>query len=1857
MVNIKRSRKRAFAWGTSKMTGGRRKLTASGLTLALAFTLAPATMSWADVLDDASVEAPAIEAPDAGQDAPEVDAPQIVAPLGVTPMGDGQIGVLADAEITLTLTQKTGTPDFDDDDAPGHDSSDTNNIVRTNDTVNYSLGVAIRGADQTTPTVSFELPRGQELVALPPFCIAGSSLTPESLGAPDANLTANSWESLPRQTVTCVLQDQTVGTALNYEFIAKVRSEVPHGTLMDQATFSVISDQVPTAETIEPERVTVSAAANYDLSKRVAFTSSTQGWLWQGNTTCPSPRTGEACRLITYPLTLTVPAGGKGSTPLTGDITFTENLEPASFYGAAIWAQMLAATGGDEAAAKAKYGAQLRSCSALGSGSGSRDSLPYTRAGQGNYATTANSVRNSGTATCASQPGEAATVTISNADTSAYTVPSTTGGGNAVPANLGFLVAFELSVAVPQAAILEFGDTGSNSAGETFTMQTHNEFTDFAATALDGTPVSESTENLANNVRDASMRIERGFGFNKGFTGVPGQAGNTPSGQFWAGNVSQMPGPPGSGLYKDGNTVVMPGQAVYSLLTTSVSAPAGTGVTDTLVSCDVWDDDRLALAAHPSWSGANSTNYPSNGEPVFPVFLRVDNQSKPTSYIGTEDAAIKGYKVEYSASKTAGAGTARSICGDGVWSDDPSEIATPVTDDQGRTVWEGINAVRVVWVADFPAGTTNGATNFYLAIGQVVKNAPNAEEPIGNWGASLKAAGEFDTVAEVLDASGLQGFSPTYDEETHAGTHGDRLWQGEGIARVHKYVENPQTGEFVNNAVPQYTAGDTVRYRLNPTLTGAVTVEGMKYPVTIEDCLPVGQVFVGSEQGGDALTPAEVRRGAPDGAGISCAADRQYLRWDLGDLAVGPVIDPIVVSVEILETAGNGTYTNDVAISSPADPSPLSVRSDSAQLQLVVPTGIKISKTVDPGVLEVNPAGVETPRTLTWTVQFANIDSPSDVSNVDIIDVLPANGLGGSSFAGSLRLDAVEVVAGTRITVFTTTADPTTLNVDPADTSNQPGGATVWTELTGSSSLDGVTGLRFVRDGEFVPGDDFQVDIDMTPVGNHSGDVYANVTAGQADGVSQGVGPARRTATVIASSIGDLVWNDYNRDGIQDDGEPGIEGVPVTLTGTDADGNPVSRSTETGEAGEYLFDELASGDYEVTFDISGLPGYAFTTQGAGTDHEVDSNADTSTGVASGIELGKNAQNITIDAGVIEPEGTLVIEKTLAGAGAAAYSDGDEFTFAVECTVRGETVFDDTVTLAADSDQPIESDELGPFPVGTVCVITETAAGNADAVPAPVTVTIPLNEQATAGGVATAEVTNRYSAGTISVTKTLAGDPTVVNSKANTDFEVAITCNVGDAEVFSGEVTVRGGQTVTVTDAAGDPVLLPVGATCFGEETVTGGAASVVVDHDSLQNGVTVVASDTDDAQVLEINVENTFELANGSLVINKALEGEGVEPFSGGDELTFNVVCTLYGETVFTQDVTLAVDGQTSLTSDELGPIPATAECAITETSHGSADEAAAPVTVTIPWNSTANTSDVATASLTNYYSAGTVQVTKQLAGDDLAVAAAADTVFEVLVTCQVEEPNGAGDPVRATVYSGVVKIKGGQTKQLVNDNDEPQALPLGATCFGEETFAGNATDSTVDHDTFENGTVVTAGTPTELQTLTITAVNTFTNAQLTVSKTVKGPGVAGAEYAFELVCTLPGLGEDGSITDTAYELGAADAKFTLKDGETRSITVPEGVTCQVTEVDVPRGATVAITDSDDTTEGGPSDGIVANLTGADNTVDVVNTFAPLPNTGEKSSLSLTGGQALGGLGLLAGGLLLLGGALVLWRKRRAETE
>ena len=128
---------------------------------------------------------------------------------------------------------------------------------------------------------------------------------------------------------------------------------------------------------------------------------------------------------------------------------------------------------------------------------------------------------------------------------------------------------------------------------------------------------------------------------------------------------------------------------------------------------------------------------------------------------------------------------------------------------------------------------------------------------------------------------------------------------------------------------------------------------------------------------------------------------------------------------------------------------------------------------------------------------------------------------------------------------------------------------------------------------------------------------------------------------VRPASLGDYVWNDANSNGVQDAGELGISGATVKLL--DSTGTTTLATATTDANGLYHFTGLTPGSYQVQFVTPS--GYAFSTQDAGSNDALDSDANVSTGKSQVVTLASGQVNNTVDAGLHHTTGDLSITKT------------------------------------------------------------------------------------------------------------------------------------------------------------------------------------------------------------------------------------------------------------------------------------------------------------------------------------------------------------------------------------------------------------------------------------------------------------------------------------------------------------------------------------------------------------------------------------------------------------------------------------
>ncbi len=127
---------------------------------------------------------------------------------------------------------------------------------------------------------------------------------------------------------------------------------------------------------------------------------------------------------------------------------------------------------------------------------------------------------------------------------------------------------------------------------------------------------------------------------------------------------------------------------------------------------------------------------------------------------------------------------------------------------------------------------------------------------------------------------------------------------------------------------------------------------------------------------------------------------------------------------------------------------------------------------------------------------------------------------------------------------------------------------------------------------------------------------------------------------VPPASLGNLVFNDLNGNGLQDAGEPGVSGVTVTLYDGAGVAIPGVPPQVTDASGNYLFTSLPPGTYTVGF--TNLPtGTTLTTANQGGNDAVDSDADPTTGRTGPITLAAGDTNLTVDAGIRTTTGVTV----------------------------------------------------------------------------------------------------------------------------------------------------------------------------------------------------------------------------------------------------------------------------------------------------------------------------------------------------------------------------------------------------------------------------------------------------------------------------------------------------------------------------------------------------------------------------------------------------------------------------------------
>ena len=380
-----------------------------------------------------------------------------------------------------------------------------------------------------------------------------------------------------------------------------------------------------------------------------------------------------------------------------------------------------------------------------------------------------------------------------------------------------------------------------------------------------------------------------------------------------------------------------------------------------------------------------------------------------------------------------------------------------------------------------------------------------------------------------------------------------------------------------------------------------------------------------------------------------CTADYQVLVWDLGERQANNAIENIEYTFVVSAFTQSGESSTYTIISSPTDTSNPDIRKSNKNISVTVPASLFITKEVNTPYRDINQSPIE-------YTSYARNGSAENLTNIDMIDILPFNGDGSegfnfsvastvvakkrdlpTSFNGTLAfLQASGGLACSAGVIWRyTNRTPSELDIAPTHASNKVGGSTIWCEGTdiGPDSSCGydnseVTAVR-------LSGPDLSADatcsfnIKLKPLDNKKGDVYTNTASAYATGVTLPTLSNDVSAFVPTTLLGDYVWIDSNANGVQDDDEFGASGITLELL--DASDSKI-RDVVSDKNGKYTFDELlADTEYKVKAIIPDY--YAFTSKSIGTNDKKDSDVDTITGVTEIKVLNNNQQYRHLDIGL------------------------------------------------------------------------------------------------------------------------------------------------------------------------------------------------------------------------------------------------------------------------------------------------------------------------------------------------------------------------------------------------------------------------------------------------------------------------------------------------------------------------------------------------------------------------------------------------------------------------------------------------
>lgn len=395
----------------------------------------------------------------------------------------------------------------------------------------------------------------------------------------------------------------------------------------------------------------------------------------------------------------------------------------------------------------------------------------------------------------------------------------------------------------------------------------------------------------------------------------------------------------------------------------------------------------------------------------------------------------------------------------------------PIDDNNSSVVINECSDPSITWHATTAAARATGAitkVRLRLTGGDVLTNTRPSSTTIGML-IKLKTRSTDPNTGQLLpNGTNLVNYTAVHDTVLYASAANN--WKG-STKKLHAYPAPAGSGRKADRAVLTRAIartsktldlnvvepGDVVGVSIDSSYT-TDNPDGEDGNVTLVEFLDAGLKYViGSGNIGDPTfgTCADLEDSSLK---TNCTVDDQILIWDLGTRTSNEAIETITFNISVGATAASGTIHTYTAIRSPSDNSELAVRISNKNMTVVVPSALLISKEVNTPFRNPDQSPIE-------FTTFVRNGASKNLTNLDVIDILPFNGDGtfgfdftvssttlkhqrfqASAFSGTYEFLAA--AGGYSCTVndnwFYSNTDPRQINLAPTANSNKTTGSTTW---------------------------------------------------------------------------------------------------------------------------------------------------------------------------------------------------------------------------------------------------------------------------------------------------------------------------------------------------------------------------------------------------------------------------------------------------------------------------------------------------------------------------------------------------------------------------------------------------------------------------------------------------------------------------------------------------------------------------------------------------------------------------------------------------------------------------------------------